>query len=121
MNQPSSYAVVLTGNLATFSQIQHAAQANGLAVVWGPSFATTMLKLPPEASVAFLIVDLSDDRNECSDVQATIAHSHPQAKLIAFGPHVHEARLQKAIDAGFHQVMARGRFFHVLGELFSGE
>jgi len=119
MNATSPYVVVLTTNLATFSQIQHAAQAQGFAVLWGQSIENTLQKIPAGASVAYLVVDLSEDRYDCAEISKLIISQYPSGSLIAFGPHVHEARLNRAIDAGFHQVMPRGRFFHILGEIFT--
>jgi CheY-like chemotaxis protein len=37
--------------------------------------------------------------------------SEPRPKVIAFGPHVHEDRLQAARDAGCNLVLPRGQFF----------
>ena len=119
MNQTPAYVVVLATNLATYSQIQHAAQANGFTVLWGQSIGNTLQKIPAGAKVDFLVVDLSDDRYDCAEIKTLMNGQHPQANLVAFGPHVHETRLNKAVEAGFNQVMPRSRFFHILGDLFS--
>lgn len=121
MNQPPAYVLVLTTNLATFSQIQHAAQAQGFSVLWGQSIENALPKIPPGCKVDFLVVDLSEDRFNCAEIKTTMSLQYPDTILIAFGPHVHETRLNKALEAGFQQVMARGRFFHILGEIFSPE
>jgi hypothetical protein len=119
MNQTNPYVVVLATNLATFSQIQHAAQAHGYSVLWGQSIGNTLQKIPAGAKVGFLVVDLSDDRYDCAEIHSLMTAQHPEAALVAFGPHVHETRLNKAVEAGFQQVMPRSRFFHILGDLFA--
>jgi hypothetical protein len=118
MTNPSAFAMVLTGNLATFSQIQHAAQQHGVGVIWGRDYDSTISKLPDGSSIKFLVADLSDDRIDCESVKSKLEANYPTAITIAFGPHVHEDRLNKAAQAGFTQVMTRGRFFHILGEVF---
>lgn len=58
---------------------------------------------------AGVIVDLAAG----PDVIAEIAQAVPASVLqrsIAFGPHVHESRLQQARDAGFGKVVSRGQF-----------
>jgi hypothetical protein len=44
-----------------------------------------------------------------------------QFSLIALGPHVDEARLQQARDAGCDKVMARGRFLRELSIILAGD
>ncbi len=121
MNQSLPYVVVLATNLSTFSQIQHAAQAQGFTVLWGQSVGNTLQKIPANAKVEYLVVDLSDDRYDCAEIKAAINAQHESATLIAFGPHVHETRLNKALEAGFNQVMPRSRFFHILGNIFEAK
>lgn len=46
------------------------------------------------------------------DVTA-LAEAMPAAiieQAVAYGPHVHEAKLQNAVEAGFGRVMSRGQF-----------
>lgn len=118
MTSTNEYAMVLTGDLATFSQIQHAAQTQGLAVVWGRDYGNTQQKIPADGKLHFVIADLSDNRIDCKAIFEAVQSAHPNAKLIAFGPHVQESRLRQAAEAGFHAVMTRGRFFHDLGKVF---
>lgn len=119
MSPSTPYVVILAKNLATYSQIQHAAQSQGFSVLWGQNIAITLPRIPADAKVEYLVVDLSDDRYDCAEIKSLVSEKHPHTKLIAFGPHVHETRLSKATEAGFDQVMPRSRFFHILGELFT--
>lgn len=53
---------------------------------------------------------------------ASLASSIPPVVLataVAYGPHVHTARLQQATDAGFGQVMSRGQFSAQVGRLIA--
>lgn len=64
----------------------------------------------------------------CLDLSAVPAGPHELANLasatvlqnaIAFGPHVHAARLESASSAGFGQVISRGQFVSRLNQLLA--
>lgn len=78
------------------------------------------------------IADVADTTLQRSDVLlmvdlglpgldiATLANAVPAtilATAIAYGPHVHTAKLQAAEDAGFGRVMSRGQFSAQVGQL----
>lgn len=44
---------------------------------------------------------------------------HPPQAIVAFGPHVHEAKLAAARDAGCDEVLARGQFNSRMGEILT--
>ncbi|MEI7699878.1 MAG: hypothetical protein WCK86_08790 [Planctomycetia bacterium] len=74
---------------------------------------------------------LSDDQTLlCVDLSAVPAGPSELASLssprvlqnaIAFGPHVHTARLEAASSAGFGQVLSRGQFVSRLNQLLAGK
>jgi len=76
------------------------------------------------------LTDLSDDSGSivCCDLNAAgldleaLAKSLPPRTLkqaIAFGPHVHAAKLAHATECGFGAVVSRGQFVAKLSELLS--
>ena len=73
-------------------------------------------------NASLLIVDLSVP---ALDVAALIEQLRLRdataTRVIAFGPHVHEARLAAAREAGCDEVVSRGQFFSQLDTLVSGE
>ncbi len=76
-------------------------------------------KLAPEAVVKLIIVDLTLEIGDLSEALATLTARCPNAMSIAYGPHVHEAKLQSAVEAEFDQVMTRGQFDHQMRSLLS--
>ena len=73
------------------------------------------------ASPALVILDLGMPGLDVRGVVARLrALRVPAAKIIAFGPHVHEALLQAARDAGCDTVLARGQFYARLDEIVTG-
>jgi hypothetical protein len=54
-----------------------------------------------------VVVDLTRHAGQL----ASLRSAHPQARLVAFGPHVDTETLAAARDAGADQVLARSQFF----------
>lgn len=73
---------------------------------------------PPAASEArFIAIDLSAPIADLPGLVAQLRDASPSATLLSYGPHVHEARLQAARDAGCDLVISRGQFHKQLAEL----
>jgi DNA-binding NarL/FixJ family response regulator len=62
--------------------------------------------LNPETRLVLL--DLSLAGLDPQQVVASVRSSAPSAGVVAFGPHVHEARLEAARAAGCNEVVSRG-------------
>lgn len=65
-----------------------------------------------------LLVDLGTPGLDVTALAAAV----PPAILqqgVAYGPHVHEAKLQNAVAAGFGRVMSRGQFSAQVGRLIA--
>lgn len=62
-------------------------------------------------------LDLTAKVDDLAAWIAPVRAAAPQATLLAYGPHVHEARLQAAHDAGFDVVLSRGQFHRQMAEL----
>lgn len=65
-----------------------------------------------------LCLDLSASGGDPQEVAGTVSVRVLQ-KAVAFGPHVHTAKLEQARQAGFARVMSRGQFVAKMAELFS--
>lgn len=59
--------------------------------------------------VRMVLIDLPTIATEVSSAISILRSKFPSAKLVAFGPHVHEALLQSAVDAGCDEVITRGQ------------
>jgi len=58
-----------------------------------------------------VLVDLASSNADPAELIAKLnAHSHRPKAILAFGPHVHEAKLAAASDAGSDVVLSRGQF-----------
>jgi hypothetical protein len=111
-------ALVVSADLFSTSKLTGDAALAGcpLSVVANPALATSRLAGSPAALVA---IDLSTVKAELVAlvVELRAASASPIA-IIAYGPHVHEDRLQAARDAGCDMVMARGQFLAGAQTLF---
>lgn len=103
----SKTGLLISRDLFFASKVTGTAQALGQTVrCIGPNQLEESLR---DGDVGLVILDL-----ECPGVTPAevSAISSPEAavRLIAFGPHVHEAKLAAAGTAGFHDVMPRSKF-----------
>ena len=98
--------VLLSNDLMTCSQIEGAVRAGGSEI----SVATTASAATAEGdSPDVVILDLST----AGDIAATVSQFRELAsppRIIAFGPHVHAAKLAAAREAGCDDVFTRGQF-----------
>jgi CheY-like chemotaxis protein len=116
--------VLLTGDLMVVSRVQGAAAQAGLGVRTAAS-SEAAIKFCETDSADVLVVDLATG---AVDIAALAGHlkSNETSPLtiIAFGPHVHEERLEAARRAGCDLVVSRGQFFAqidaILGRCVAG-
>ncbi|MEK6238318.1 MAG: hypothetical protein N2C14_26680 [Planctomycetales bacterium] len=97
--------VLLTSDLMLTSQISSAAESRNFSV----TILATADALPEDAPRA-VMADLSLPGLDLMKVTSWRDALDPPPILIAFGPHVHEGKLRAAEEAGFDQVMPRGKF-----------
>jgi CheY-like chemotaxis protein len=110
--------VLLTGDLACSAQASAAASRVGvqLQVVMD---ASRLAARCAEAAPQLVILDLNTAALDCQaalDQLRTLPHL---PRTVAFGPHVHAARLEAARQAGCDEVLSRGEFYARLDELIS--
>lgn len=104
---------MLSGDLMFSSRVKSAAERAGWSFRIGGS-------LPEEGAdaIRFVVLDLSTRSGLTSAIVGQCAERCPQAKLIAYGPHVQVDRLQAAREAGIQTVMTNGQFDAALPEIF---
>jgi hypothetical protein len=105
--------VMLSGDLMFASRVKSVVQRAGLEFRFGG-------QLPAEQteSIRYVVLDLATRSGLTSTLVSQCAERCPQAKLIAFGPHVHVDRLAEAREAGFALVMTNGQFDSQMVHLF---
>jgi hypothetical protein len=102
--------VLLTKDLFFVPRVRSAAAPHNVEVAVVLSTASEKFIALPTDAVTACITDLSSVSVEViAEVVETLRQRFPQAKLIAFGPHVQEQRLAAAQAAGCHQVLTRGQ------------
>lgn len=70
-----------------------------------------------DAETRLAAIDLTAPIGDLPALVQSLRNAAPTVTLIAYGPHVHEARLQAARDAGCELVISRGQFHKGFAEL----
>jgi CheY-like chemotaxis protein len=111
-------AVLLSTDLLGMSKITGTAQRAGCALATAASAADLMTRIAA-APARLVVIDLSTTRVDLAAlVRELRALPQPPAAVLAFGPHVHEDRLQSARDAGCDAVLSRGQFHATADTIF---
>jgi CheY-like chemotaxis protein len=102
-------ALLLSNDLMTQSKVSDACRIAGFEFKAAPTMERLIESVTESAIV---ILDLAMPNYDVAALVSQL-HSLPAAPgaILAFGPHVHEARLQAAADAGCDAIFARGQFF----------
>jgi CheY-like chemotaxis protein len=109
--------VLLTVDLLCSSRVAGAGAAVGVAVRTAMSPADLLAQA---AGRPLVILDLeSPAAGPAALLPQLRALAPPPSRIIAFGPHVHTARLQAARDAGCDEVLTRGQFYAQLNDVLS--
>lgn len=110
----SGRVVMLSGDLMFASRVRAAAQAAGLEFYFGGVLPDGDL-----GDVRFVILDLATRRGLAGTIAPSCAERCPDARLIAYGPHVQVDRLDEARQSGIPNVLTNGQFNAQLPQLFA--
>ncbi len=103
--------LLLTADLATSSKVTGAAARQGAQLTVAPS-VDRLCELAAAGPVELVLLDLTFAELELGELIPRLrALAHPPGAIVAFGPHVHEARLAEARAAGCDEVLSRGQFY----------
>ncbi len=103
--------VLLADDLMVISRVEGAAQRVGVTLKTA-SDAVGAVSQCAERPVGLLIVDLSARAADAAQIMSEFSTATvDRPPIVAFGPHVHEARLTAATEAGCEEVLSRGQFF----------
>ena len=107
----------LISDLAMQSQLTAAAQRAGVQLTICAS-EDALVESARRLRPVLVIVDLSHPGLDAPELMNRLRpHFAPDAQTIAFGPHVHKARLLAASEAGFRLVISRGQFHAEMEEI----
>lgn len=101
-------ALLIATDLMAISAADGAAQRAGVELRSAkPSDAVDQARASQPTLIA---IDLTASIGDVDALVGAFREACPAAKLLAFGPHVHEARLAAARAAGCDAVISRGEF-----------
>ncbi len=112
--------ILLSGDLTVRSRVEGAALRLSQAFHGAFSEAQAVEYCTSDDATT-LVIDLSmSSLDVAALVNSLNDQNRSQTRIIAFGPHVHEARLAAAQAAGCDLVVSRGQFFSQLEAILSG-
>jgi DNA-binding NarL/FixJ family response regulator len=106
----------LTGDLLFSSRVSGAAANLGIPLQICGS-VDKLLESASNADCRLVFLDLTLAGVDLQAAVPAIRAKLPQAKIVAYGPHVHEAALAAAKAAGCDEVLSRGQFDREFGRL----
>ena len=105
-----STALVLTADMMFLPQLSGAGKVHSIDVQLAMNAAALLEKAAANAG-SLVILDLSTPGLDSRDLVPKLrALEQPPRAILAYGPHVHEARLAAAAEAGCDEVFTRGQF-----------
>ena len=112
--------LLLSRDLLFPSRVRAAAEHQGreLMTVRDPEQLIERLGNP---GTTLVLVDLTCPGLSPVAIQTAARQSDPGPRLVGFGPHVQQALLESARDAGFDQVLGNGEFNQRIGSILGGD
>lgn len=109
--------LLVSGDLTTNAAVTGAAQRQGFSLVVA-LHVDGMIETLKSDPAKLVILDLSSIADEPAAIMARLRDLHtPPTRVAAFGPHVHQNRLDAARAAGIDHVLSRGAFFSQMDDL----
>jgi DNA-binding response OmpR family regulator len=109
--------VLLSSDLTVVSRVEGAALGAGKKVRAVSNAAQAVEAIKAE-NAGLVIVDLAAPALDIAALIEQLRSGDAAAtRVVAFGPHVHEARLAAALEAGCDEVVSRGQFFSQLDRI----
>jgi DNA-binding NarL/FixJ family response regulator len=112
--------LLLCDDLILSARVASTARAGGVGVAVCPSADDLQRRLAALGTLQWVILDLTTSGGNPADQVSAIRSQHPAARIVACAPHVQEALLQAAREAGCDLVLTRGQLDHRLTEIVTG-
>jgi hypothetical protein len=101
----------LTNDLVFPSRVRPVAERLGAGFETAMNPDALAAKLSDQtAGESIVLIDLNSNAHPAATIAKLKSLPTPPRAIVAFGPHVHEARLAAARDAGCDLVLTRGQF-----------
>lgn len=117
----SKTVAMLTGDLLFASKVKSTAQAAGWTFYMGGNLPQPETEASGESNgdaIDVVILDLSTRSGLVDKIMEQCRQRCKNARVIAYGPHVHVAKLKAARDAGIPTVLTNGQLDAGLTKLF---
>ena len=108
--------IYLTSDLFFSSRVTSLAREHGWPLEVAASVDAAIGKAA-DRDVVLLIIDLSKFAPRTPDLLAELRPRFPAMYVVAYGPHVNEAALAAARQAGCDEVLSQGQFNQRAGEI----
>jgi DNA-binding NarL/FixJ family response regulator len=102
--------ILLSADLTVVSRVEGAAARAGMTVRV-VSNRSAAVEVAAAETTDVLIIDLGSPVGDVKELVIDVKAQCPNARILAFGPHVHEQKLAAAREAGCDLVVSRGQFF----------
>ncbi len=109
----------LTKDLLFQSRVAGQAKLCGKSLIADRTPERILGRLNEPEQVQLWIIDLTLELEDMPAIRDTIQSHCPRASIIAFGPHVHVEKLERASAAGFDRVITRGQFDHQMPQIIA--
>ena len=106
--------VLVTRDLMAASKIAPATESLGASF---RSVGSVSAVADVSPAPALVVLDLNSSLGDINGAVAALKALSPSPSVIAFGPHVHEAKLSAAAAAGCDAVFVRGQFHAQTAEI----
>lgn len=100
--------ILLSRDLMLVSRLEGVVRKHDLALCNATDVMSALEEANQPAAIG-LIVDLRFPGLQIEELASAVQTHHPTLPIIASGPHVHEAQLERARRAGCDQVLSRGQ------------
>ena len=112
-------AVLVSTDLMFVSNLEGAAQRTGTSVATVSTIEMLVERLQSHET-SLVMLDLTSPGLVPMAWVEHVRRASPITRIIAFGPHVHAAKLAAAVEAGCDEVLSRGQFDARLDDVLSG-
>jgi DNA-binding NarL/FixJ family response regulator len=100
--------VLVSSDMLVSSRLRSTAEQAGVAL--GIALSSSELASRLRSDTRLVVFDLSQPALKLPEAVAAVRAAAPQAKILAFGPHVEEGLLAAARSAGCDDVLTNGQF-----------
>lgn len=116
MERAAMIGIYLTSDLFFSSRVTSLAREHGWPLEMAASTDAVRGKAA-DREVALLIIDLGKFAAQTPELLAELRPRCAEMHVVAYGPHVNEASLEAARQAGCDEVLSQGQFNQLAGQI----